>query len=243
MSPPMSWQVDAGPEAVLVTVHGSPDPPSAAALKATLEACGQRPGDCLWLDLSATVPQDEAMLIATALADGLRVAGNRTGLIRGGRALDGAVRAGVRHGAPATCGVDLTRARAALAGTALSLTSEQVLPLPGAVRHTRDFVTQACLTWRLPGMVGSATLVASELVALMISHVSSLITVALVLDGDLLYVSARGGCPAEPSPAPEGPLAACQMLVITAVADHWGFLPDGGDAVIWGALPVRPGPG
>ena len=57
MSPPLSWLVDACPDAVLMTVHGSPDARSAAALGTALAGRTPRRGGCLMLDLSAITLQ------------------------------------------------------------------------------------------------------------------------------------------------------------------------------------------
>jgi hypothetical protein len=115
---------------------------------------------------------------------------------------------------------------------------EQLLPISGSPRRTRDIVTQACLAWGLTHLTGAATMLASELVSRTIRQASTIMTVVALLDRDVLYLWVRaGGAPAV-GPSDER-AAVLEAVVIDTLADHWGHLRDGHEAVIWAALPIH----
>jgi hypothetical protein len=235
----MTWQVDACPQSTFIAVHGRSDAPSMHALNALLKRHLARRPNCLILDVPDMSASDRALVTGSSPTAGYgSMASGTTILLCGNPSIDGTVR---RH--PPGRGAALTRrfARACEALTVGLLRSpsfvEQILPISGSARRTRDIVTQACLTWGLTHLTGAATLLASELVGHAIRHASTIMTVVALLDrGNLyLWVRAGGKPPAEP-PAERD--AALEVLVIDALADRWGLLPDNPDTVIWAAMPV-----
>jgi hypothetical protein len=132
------------------------------------------------------------------------------------------------------------RAREALAVGLLRSPSfvEQVLPVAGAARRSRDIVTHACLVWGVTELAGTARLLASEMVNRTIRQASTIMTVVALLDRDVLYLWVRAGGTLAPD-VPDKADSALEAVVIEALADHWGLLPDGHDTVLWAALPVH----
>ena len=145
---PLTWQSDTGSEATLVTVRGRPDAQSVTALTDMLgrHAVG-RAGDLL-LDLSRIEPAEwGALPLAGLTSRRMMIASGAAVLLRGPRSPAPATMHQAER--PVPLGRHLARALKAL--TAGPLTSpfftEDLLPVTGAARRSRDVVTAACLTW------------------------------------------------------------------------------------------------
>jgi hypothetical protein len=54
---------------------------------------------------------------------------------------------------------------------------EELLPVPGASRRARNVVTDACLRWDLPNVVGAAAIIISELVSNVVDHAHTVMTI------------------------------------------------------------------
>lgn len=239
---PLTWQVDTGPQSTFVAVQGTPDALSMLALHATLERHLARQPNCLILDLPDMPASDRVVVTDSCLTvDYSVMAMGTTVLLCRGPSIDVAVR---RHqpdrGAALTR--RFSRAREALTVGLLRSPSfvEQVLPISGSARRVRDIVTDACLTWDLTHLTGAATLLASELVSQTIRQASTMMTVVALLDRGILYLWVRAGSESPPEP-PDEQAAALEALVIDALADQWGLLPDGHDTVLWATLPANAG--
>jgi hypothetical protein len=236
---PLTWHIDSYVESTVVAVHGIPDASSVMALHAALAHHLARRPHCLMIDLPEMSPADRGTVTGSALwvqhssiASGTAMLLSRTPFT--------AVRAArQRMGRRAALMRRFDQAREALAVGLLRSPSfvEQVLPVAGAARRSRDIVTHACLVWGLTNLAHAATLLASELVSRTIRQTSTILTVVALLDRDVLYLWVRAGSTPAPGP-PAEPEAALEAVVIGALADHWGSWPDGHDTVIWAALPV-----
>jgi hypothetical protein len=117
--------------------------------------------------------------------------------------------------------------------------SEDLLPVTGSTRHARDVTTEACARWELPGLVAPASLIVTELVANVIDHAHTMMTLRLSLRQRYLNIAVRDGSPHPPVPAaglrPE--IASGRgLLLIDELAYRWGHLPSNGGKVVWAAL-------
>jgi hypothetical protein len=237
---PLTWQIDTGMQSTFVAVHGRPDASSVLALRAVVERHLARRPDCLLIDVTDMPPTDRVAVAGTALA------GEHSSIVSGATILLCDESPGERPRQRNRCERQATlrrlfaQAREALAVGLLRSPSfvEQVLPVSGAARHSRDVVTHACLAWRLTPLTGPAALIASELVSRTIHQASTIMTLVALLDQGVLYLWVRGGSTPVPDP-PDEQTAGLQTVVIDALADHWGVLNDGHDTVIWAALPAH----
>lgn len=124
---------------------------------------------------------------------------------------------------------------------AVAPVSEDLLPLTGAARWARNVVTEACLRWDEPGLVGQAALVASELVTNATVHANTMMTMQVRLRPWHLYVAVFDGSttPAvlrDPRPDNDGGRG---LQLVNAVSAAWGSTALQGGKVVWAAL-ARP---
>ncbi|MDW5327919.1 STAS domain-containing protein [Plantactinospora sp. KLBMP9567] len=117
--------------------------------------------------------------------------------------------------------------------------SEVLLPVSGAARRARHLVTECCLRWDLPDLVGPANFVATELVANAITHARTMIGLSVSLRRYLL-VAVRDGSDAHPrlavTSSPLDPATGRGLLLVDRIAHRWGSLPFDGGKVVWAAL-------
>ncbi|MCY1145762.1 hypothetical protein OWR29_47860, partial [Actinoplanes sp. Pm04-4] len=134
----------------------------------------------------------------------------------------------------------LTRAHEALAVGPLQSPSftGHVLPVRGAGRHGREIVTRACVAWKLVQHIDVAKVIVSELISHTVSHASTMMSVTALLYRETVYLWVRGGTRWDVTPTFDT-ATNLSLLILHAVADHWGVMDDHNDTVIWAALPVR----
>ena len=186
------------------------------------------------MDLSELDPVNQAFLTASGLPAGRSSTTCGTSLLLAGEPLaagDG------RLGGEACVSRHFARACEALAVGPLRspFLTEHVLPVCGALRRTRDIVTDACVAWDLTRHVDAATLIATELVSLTTRHASTMMSVTALLHQDTLYLWVRGGTETGLTPRFDA-TTNLSLLILHTVADHWGVMVDGDDTVIWAAL-------
>jgi anti-anti-sigma regulatory factor len=118
--------------------------------------------------------------------------------------------------------------------------SEELLPVSGSTRHARDVVTEACMRWDLPGLVAPASLIVTELVANVVDHAHTMMTLRLSVRPRYLNLAVRDGSHDPPLAAiPAHPEAkrGRGLLLVNELAYRWGYLPaHHGGKVVWAAL-------
>jgi hypothetical protein len=120
--------------------------------------------------------------------------------------------------------------------------SETLLPVSGAIRRARDVAGEACARWELPHLVGPATVIAGELVTNAVVHAQTMIDLRLTLGRRYLILAVRDGSaalPVLPPSASADPAAPKGLLLVDAMAQHWGTLPAEGGKVVWATLSQR----
>jgi anti-anti-sigma regulatory factor len=114
--------------------------------------------------------------------------------------------------------------------------SDVILPIRGAARRARDLVTETCIGWDLPDMVGPACLVTSEFVTNAVEHAGTMMTIRVSRRRRYLSIAVSDGSPELPrlghtdKPAPYGGRG---LRIVESVAWRWGSLPTDDGKVVW----------
>lgn len=117
--------------------------------------------------------------------------------------------------------------------------SEELLPVAGSTRHARDIATEVCVRWDLSALIAPASLIVTELVANVVDHARTMMTLRLSLRERYLNIAVRDGSPQPPAPALGMPLEAASgrgLLLVNELAYSWGYLPSTTGKVVWAAL-------
>jgi hypothetical protein len=118
--------------------------------------------------------------------------------------------------------------------------TDELLPVSGAARHGRNMVTDACLRWQLADLIAPGSLIIGELIANVIDHAHTMMTVRLSLRNRYFLIAVRDGSTIEPAPAVQLPdpsvMAGRGLFLINATAHSWGSLPALGGKVVWASL-------
>lgn len=122
-----------------------------------------------------------------------------------------------------------------------------LLPVPGAARHARNLIAEACARWQLPHLIGSASLVATEFVTNAVVHANTLIDIHISCGQHHLLILISDGNPIMPA-RPQGlpitahlyPDLARGLILVDATADHWGCRRVTGGKTMWAALHSPP---
>lgn len=119
--------------------------------------------------------------------------------------------------------------------------SDDLLPVVGASRRARELVTEACVRWDLPELVGPACIVVTELVNNVVVHAHTMMTLRLALRASQLHIAVRDGSSRQPvlrrNVAPNAQ-SGRGMGLVDAVSRRWGSLPTSGGKVVWAVLAV-----
>jgi anti-sigma regulatory factor (Ser/Thr protein kinase) len=119
----------------------------------------------------------------------------------------------------------------------LSQVSASYAPMPDAVRHARALADDTCRTWAVPEpLAGVVELVVSELVGNSVRHAWTRVDLTLARSPGRLNIAVRDyvSAPARISwSAGEGGRG---LLIVDAVATHWGCTPVGTGKVTWATL-------
>ena len=128
---------------------------------------------------------------------------------------------------------------AALAGTRTEPDPQRIRvrlrPVPDACRQVRQLVAQTFAAWHLPGLAGTAALVATELVANVVRHAHTTMEFTLGLRNDKVCLTVRDGShlmprPKDPTVAEAGGRG---LHLIRELTDGWGVLQVPGGKVVW----------
>lgn len=247
MAGPLTWTVDESEGLAVVTVRGLLDPAGTSGLRTALFRCLAEQPDALLVDVAAMRLDDESslLLFATVARQAARWPG--TPLLLCGLSPLGDRRLGegrLGEGRPGAVPMHATVAEARLAVAAgradVPSVSDQLLPVTGAVRHARNVVTEACLAWDLPQLVGPASLVVSELVANAIEHAGTMMTVQVTRRDRYVHIAVRDGSADEPVISPPAGLTdrGRGLMLVSTVAVRWGCLPLQDGKVVWATLAV-----
>lgn len=135
--------------------------------------------------------------------------------------------------------------RAALAGTApaTSRIRARFRPVPDACRQARTLVTQACEAWQQSDVAGTATLIATELVANVVRHAHTTMEFTLGHHDGRITMAVRDGSrrmpqaldPSLTDPGGRG------LRLVRDLSDTWGVLPVPDGKIVWTHLaPILP---
>ncbi|WP_030437334.1 ATP-binding protein [Actinoplanes subtropicus] len=240
MTGPLAWTVGEAAGLALVTVRGRLDLGGTPGFRTALLKCLAEQPEAVLVDLSEMeLVEDTALALFTAVArQAARWPGTPillcgpspqvTELLEGGRYGKVAIRSGVAE----------ARREVASGAVVTPSLSDQLLPIAGAVRHARDVVTEACLAWELPELVGPASLVASELTANAVEHAGTMMTVRITRRTRYVHVAVRDGSTDPPLLNRSAGLTerGRGLLLVDAIARHWGWLPTGDGKVVWASL-------
>jgi anti-anti-sigma regulatory factor len=134
--------------------------------------------------------------------------------------------------------LDAARDHLGNGGDALPTIAEELLPVVGAARQSRNLATDGCLRWDLPELVAPASLVCSELVTNGVDHAATMMTLFLSVGKGFLFIAVRDGSTAVPvlgTPSPTTSRGRGLRLVAT-IAHRWGYLPANDGKVVWASL-------
>jgi anti-anti-sigma regulatory factor len=113
-------------------------------------------------------------------------------------------------------------------------------PEAGAARRSRELISDACDRWDRPGLSGSASIVATEMVNNVVAHAQTPMIFLLAAHGAGLSVAVRDESATVPSftGGPVSPTAygGRGMLLIDSVAARWGSLVLADGKVVWALL-------
>jgi anti-anti-sigma regulatory factor len=139
---------------------------------------------------------------------------------------------------PVFTSTDAARHYLGAGGHALPTMTEELLPISGAARQSRNVATDACLRWELADLVAPASLICSELVSNAVDHAGTMMTLRLSLGSGYLFIAVRDGSPAEPVAGTPPPSAARGrgLHLVEVTAHSWGFLPARDGKVVWASL-------
>ncbi|GIE74428.1 hypothetical protein Aph02nite_03780 [Actinoplanes philippinensis] len=226
---------------LLATLSGDLVLADSADLREQLLKCLAEQPDALLVDLSALrVAQPLALSIfRVVLRQAARWPGTPILFCASGRDTRKLLTTAANHTLPLYASVAAALAHLHDERRTMPSISEELLPVAGSTRHGRDIATEACIRWDLPDLVAPASLIVTELVANVVDHAHTMMTLRLSLRQRYLNIAVRDGSSHPPVPAlGVTPQAANGrgLLLVNELAYHWGHLPSTGGKVVWAAL-------
>jgi anti-anti-sigma factor len=227
---------------LLVTVIGDLSLSTAPRLRMTLLKCLLEQPDAVVADLTAlTVSESQALSVFSAVSrQAARWPGTPLLLCASQPEVAGLLASG-RYGRLET--FDSTAQALAAARARMVAVSEVLLPVPGAARRARDLVTEACVRWELPRLIGPACLVVSELVVNATVHARTMMDLRITRDRHYLIIAVRDGSTAVPRLARTRPADAVGgrgLMLVDSMVRRWGSLVVDDGKVVWATLPIDP---
>ncbi len=213
---------------------------SSPVVRTTLLKCLVEQPDAVVVDLSASVVRETAALSVFLAAARQAALWPGIPLMLAGPGPELAEMIGQGYGRLAVFG-SVPEALSAPVRQQTPTIKDVLLPAPGAARHARALITEGCLRWELPHLIGPASVVAGELVTNAVVHAGTMVDLRLSLGRRYLIVAVRDGSgevPVLPPPDgdPEGPAG---LRLVAAMAHRWGTLPAHGGKVVWATLPRK----
>lgn len=230
---PLTWSVDTGPATTFVSVEGAPSTGSMTALRTVLAAHATRRRAPLLISLSGGATTEPRLFsLIAALADCPDTP--PVPIVLQSEDDD-----------PGRPRMPMCRALAAAQAALLGEPSpdrtgdEQLLPVAGASRRGRDVATEACVRWDQPHLIGPAAMAVSELTSYATRHAGTMMNLTIATTPASLYLAVHHGRLAvRPGRPPGADPTDRELLLISAIAGCWGFLPDGPDTIFWAAVPA-----
>jgi anti-sigma regulatory factor (Ser/Thr protein kinase)/anti-anti-sigma regulatory factor len=121
-------------------------------------------------------------------------------------------------------------------------TGAHLAATPAAPGTARELVGDACRSWGVTHLTGSACVVISELVSNAVEHAGTDLTVTVALRGRYLHLSVQDGStrPAVQADAAEGgplvPVRGRGLQLVARYATAWGSAPVPGGKTVWATL-------
>jgi two-component sensor histidine kinase len=122
---------------------------------------------------------------------------------------------------------------------------EDLLPVACAAKHARDVVTDSCLRWDFPELVGPASLIASELVSNVVDHAQTMMTLEVEVRGPYLHVAVHDGSGLPPVlelDSDPGGTRGLGLRLVSHSSNAWGYTRQQGGKVVWATLAHRLSP-
>jgi anti-sigma regulatory factor (Ser/Thr protein kinase) len=105
-------------------------------------------------------------------------------------------------------------------------------------------VTDACLGWNLPNVVGAAAIIISELVSNVVDHAHTPMTIEVAHRDSHLYLAVHDGASTPPvAKDVTGDTRALRgrgLMLIAAVATTWGYDPNNDGKTVWATVALPP---
>ena len=128
-----------------------------------------------------------------------------------------------------------------VSGPMLRISTEDLLPVRHSARHARDVVTEACLMWDLGHLIGTATLIVSELVSNVVEHAGTMMTLEVTVHSGHLHLIVHDGSAEPPVMREDRKLTepgGLGLRLVDANSAAWGFTPEAGGKAVWARLSV-----
>ncbi len=237
----MKCTIDTGLPAAVVTVTGELDLAGAAALRATILKCLAAQPQAVMIDAQGLVVTDDIHLTVLTVAAHHAAAWPSIPVMLcapSPAVASAAHRLGIDRQVIICSSVDEGHRRAAQRVLPPRV-SDSYLPSPQAVPRARNLVLDTCRTWRLPGTAAIAEMVVAELVANAVRHAGTRFDLVMSRSVRNLNVAVRDRCP-EPArlvgPDSEAAPHGRGLILVEALATHWGCTPTVDGKVTWAAL-------
>jgi len=239
----LTWRVDRDDPVTTVMLHGRLDLRSAPTLGTVLSRCVAECPAAVIVDLSTIRVGDDRALRVLPTATRAEAGFPPVPLLVCGaaeRLAEPLRRLGVGRGYP-------VRAAARAAVTTAVAPAERLTtrlnPGSTAPAEGRAFIEEACRTWELPGILGHAQVVASELCANAASHGRPPLGLVVIRTRTHLHIVVRDGSERPPElrerPRDGEPMESGNGLhLVAAFASGWGVRPTVGGKAVSAALPL-----
>ncbi|HEY0536488.1 MAG TPA: ATP-binding protein [Actinoplanes sp.] len=229
---------------LIATLTGRLGLADVAQVRTQLFKCLAEQPEALFIDLAGlSVEEPLALAVFTAVS---RQAAHWPGIPVLYCAATARVRRMLSNGAqrrlPTADTVSLAAEMVGAAGRSMPSLIDDLLPIAGAARHARNVATEACVRWDLPGLVGAASVIASELVTNVVEHASTMATLRVSLVPRFVTIAVRDGSTDGPRRATPGLTGGRGLMLVEAMAHSWGWLPVDGGKVVWASLSRSAGP-
>jgi ABC-type transporter Mla MlaB component len=230
--PPLTWTVRESETRTTVLFRGDLTRSSTIDVYTTMLKCLAEQPTALLIDLSEMTDADHtALSVFTAVT-------RQAALWPGIPVLLCAATPSVTAKLTGVSSYESLEAALRMVGVPPPMVIDQLMPEPGAPRHARNLVTEACLGWGLPELVGPASLIASELVTNAVEHAGTPMTLRISRRDRYVHIALRDGSPVEPAPrrALITESGGRGLLLVSSVAVDWGSMPSRNGKVVWATL-------